>query len=59
MVPVPFSRGACRRRLDRRESGTGTKAAISLVCHDESISLLWSQSHLHDSVFSVSTVDLE
>ena len=53
-VPVPFSRGPCRRRLVRRESGTGTKAANSMVCYSKSISLLWSQSHFHASIFSLS-----
>ena len=53
-VPVPFSRGPRCGRLVRRESGTGTKAANSVIWCVNSISLLWSQSHFHDSVFSLS-----
>ena len=53
-VPVPFPRGPRRTPLVRRESGTGTKAANHLFSSGKSIALLWSQSHFHDSLFSLS-----
>ena len=53
-VPVPFSRGPRRTALVRRESGTGTKAANRLFSSGKSIALLSSQSHFHDSLFSLS-----
>ena len=58
-VPVPFPRGPRRTALVRRESGTGTKAANHLFSGGKSIALLWSQSHFHDSHFSLSDLRLQ
>ena len=35
-------------------NGNGTKAANHLFSCGKSIALLWSQSHFHDSLFSLS-----
>ena len=57
-VPVPFPRGPRRSALVRRESGTGTKAANRLFSSGKSIKQLGSQSHFHDSLFSLCSLDV-
>ena len=61
-VPVPFSRvspSLADRAADSwsvLNVGQAPKQRITGVCYGKSISLLWSQSHFHDSVFSLSKV---
>ena len=45
---------ADHQRLARRENGTGTKAANKMFSSGKLVALLWSQSHFHDSLFTLS-----
>ena len=42
------------RQWSARESGTGTIAAKTLFSSGKPIALQWSQSHFHDSLFTLS-----